>query len=133
MRSDAHRVLIIDDDRNTRALLQLLLEPHGYQVLLAPDGEVGLALAETQRPDLILLDVAMPHRTGMDVYLDLQHKPWVAGIPVLILSASLSHRDVETWRGLPNVVDALAKPYDLYALLARIDAVCGERASQVGA
>jgi chemosensory pili system protein ChpA (sensor histidine kinase/response regulator) len=133
MRSDAYHILVIDDDTNTRVLLSLLLEQHGYHVSLAPDGEVGLALAETQQPDLILLDVAMPRRDGMDVYLDLRNDPRIADIPVLILSASLSHRDVQTWLGMPNVADALAKPFDIYALLGRIEAICAGRAAQVGA
>ena len=124
MRSEAKHILVIDDDANTRALLRLLLEQHGYQVSLAPDGEVGLALAESQHPDVILLDVAMPRRDGMDVYLDLRHDPRIADIPVLIISASLSHRDVQTWLGLPNVADALTKPFDIYTLLGRIEAIC---------
>jgi DNA-binding response OmpR family regulator len=133
MRLNAHHVLVIDDDSNTRALLKLLLEQHGYHVLLAADGEVGLSLAETQRPDIIMLDIAMPRRHGMDVYLDLRNNAVSAGIPVLILAASLSRRDIETWRALPNVVDAMAKPFDMSALLARIAEICQGRADQVGA
>ena len=133
MRSDAYQILVIDDDTNTRVLLRLLLEQHGYRVSLAPDGEVGLALAENQRPDLILLDVAMPRRSGMDVYLDMRNDPRIADIPVLIISASLSNRDVQTWLGMPNVADALIKPFDIYALLGRIAAICEGHAAQVGA
>jgi two-component system phosphate regulon response regulator PhoB len=133
MHSDAYHILVIDDDTNTRVLLRLLLEQHGYSVSLAPDGEVGLALAETQRPDLILLDVAMPRRSGMDVYLDLRNDTRIADIPVLIISASLSHRDVQTWLGMPNVADALMKPFDIHGLLGRIEAICEGQAAQVGA
>jgi DNA-binding response OmpR family regulator len=133
MGSDAYHILVIDDDANTRVLIRLLLEQHGYRVSLAPDGEVGLALAATQHPDLILLDVAMPRRDGMDVYLDLRNDPRIANIPVLILSASLSNRDVQTWLGMPNVADALCKPFDIYALLGRIEAICAGQANQVAA
>jgi DNA-binding response OmpR family regulator len=133
MRSDAYHILVIDDDTNTRVLLNLLLEQQGYSVSLAPDGEVCLALAETERPDLILLDVAMPRRSGMDVYLDLRNDSRIADIPVLIISASLSNRDVQTWLGMPNVADALIKPFDIHALLSRIEAICEEHAAQVGA
>jgi len=133
MRPDAYQVLVIDDDTNTRALLSVLLEQHGYRVLLAPDGEVGLSLAETQRPDVIVLDIAMPRRHGMDVYLDLRNNPYIAEIPVLVLSASLSNRDIQTWRGLPNVVDAVAKPFSVYALVEQIDAICkGQAAPYAG-
>jgi chemosensory pili system protein ChpA (sensor histidine kinase/response regulator) len=126
-------ILVIDDDDSIRALLRLLLEPHGYRVLLAPDGEVGLALAETHHPDVILLDVAMPRRNGMDVYLDLRHNPRIAEIPVLVLSASLTERDIQTWRGLTNVVDAIMKPFDVYELLDRLAQICKRRAAQAGA
>ncbi len=81
MPAEQYRVLIIDDDANWRTLLKLLFEHEGYQVLLAPDGEIGLTLAEGGRPDIILLDVAMPHRSGLEVYLDLQNNPRTAGIP----------------------------------------------------
>jgi DNA-binding response OmpR family regulator len=128
---DSYRVLVIDDDVNTRVLLKLLLEQHGYDVLLAPDGEVGVVLAETQQPDVILLDVAMPRRHGMDVYLDMRNNPHIAGIPVLVLSASLSNRDIQTWRGLPNVVDALPKPFDIYALADRIGEVCAGELAEI--
>jgi DNA-binding response OmpR family regulator len=132
MRPESYRILVIDDDANTRLLLKLLLEQHGYDVLLAPDGEVGVVLAETQRPDVILLDVAMPRRHGMDVYLDIRDNPNIAGIPVLVLSASLSNRDIQAWRGLPNVVDALPKPFDIYALADRIGEACkGDVAASV--
>jgi DNA-binding response OmpR family regulator len=133
MCSDAYHILVIDDDTNTRVLLRLLLEQHGYVVSLAPDGEVGLTLAETLRPDLILLDVAMPRQSGMDVYLDLRNDPRIADIPVLIISASLSHRDVQTWLSMPNVADALMKPFDIFALLSRIEAICEGQATQIGA
>ena len=133
MRLDAPYILVIDDDDSIRELLRLLLEQHGYRALLAPDGEVGLALAETHHPDVILLDVAMPRRDGMDVYLDLRHNPRISDIPVLVLSASLTERDIQTWRGLTNVVDAIMKPFDVYELLDRLDQICNRGAAQAGA
>src|SRR5262245_14474723 len=132
MRLDAPNILVIDDDDSIRALLRLLFEQHGYRVLLASDGEVGLALAEAHHPDVILLDVTMPHHDGMDVYLDLRHNQRIAEIPVLVLSASLTERDIQTWRGLTNIVDAIMKPFDVYELLDRIDRICKRRAAQAG-
>jgi len=133
MEQEPCRVLVIDDDVNLRKLLKLLFDFRGYQVFLAPDGEVGMALAEGGRPDIILLDVAMPHRNGMEVYLDLQNNPLTVGIPVMVCSAVLTLRDIEAWRGLPQVVDVLMKPFDINDLIARIDAVRQRRASEVGA
>ena len=127
------RVLVIDDDVNLRQLLKLLFEHHGYEILLAPDGEVGITLAEGGRPDVILLDVAMPYRSGLEVYLDLQNNPLTAGIPVLICSAALTAREANTWRHMPNVLDVIQKPFDINRLIAQIGEICEDRARAVAA
>ena len=124
MISLSHRVLVIDDDGNMRTLLRLLFEHRGYQVLLAPDGEIGLALAEGGRPDIILLDVAMPYRNGLEVYLDLQNNPLTADIPVIVCSAALAQREIQAWYSLPHVMQVMSKPFDINALMARIEDVC---------
>jgi CheY-like chemotaxis protein len=97
-------------------------------VLLAPDGEIGMALAEGGRPDVILLDVAMPYRNGLEVYLDLQNNPQTASIPVLVASAALTRREIEAWFGLPHVEEVLAKPFDINALCERIETIGRARA-----
>ena len=119
----SYSVLLIDDDPGLRMLVRLLLEHEGHRVLLAPDGEIGLALAQGERPECILLDMAMPRRNGMDVYLDLQNSS-ASGIPVIIFSAVLNRRDEEIWRSLPHVVDVIRKPFDINLLVQRIAEVC---------
>ena len=133
MREATHRVLVIDDDGNMRTLLRLLFEHRGYQVLLAPDGEIGLALAEGGRPDVILLDVAMPYRNGLEVYLDLQNNPLTADIPLIVCSAALTQRENQAWYSLPHVMEVMPKPFDINALIARIEAVCHAEAIAVAA
>jgi DNA-binding response OmpR family regulator len=133
MSSLSHRVLVIDDDGNMRTLLRLLFEHRGYQVLLAPDGEIGMALAEGGRPDIILLDVAMPYRNGLEVYLDLQNNPITADIPVIVCSAALTQREIQAWYSLPQVMDVMPKPFDINALITRIEAVCDAEAIAVAA
>ena len=133
MTSLSHRVLVIDDDGNMRTLLRLLFEHCGYQVLLAPDGEIGMALAEGGRPDIILLDVAMPYRNGLEVYLDLQNNPLTADIPVIICSAALTQREIQAWYSLPQVMDVMPKPFDINALITRIEAVCDAEAIAIAA
>ena len=132
MRSLSHRVLVIDDDGNMRTLLRLLFEHRGYQVLLAPDGEIGMALAEGGQPDVILLDVAMPHRNGLEVYLDLQNNPLTAQIPLIVCSAALTQREIQAWYSLPHGMSVIPKPFDINALIARIEAICRAQAVQVG-
>ena len=133
MRSLSHRVLVIDDDGNMRTLLRLLFEHRGYQVLLAPDGEIGMALAEGGRPDIILLDVAMPYRNGLEVYLELQNSPLTADIPVIVCSAALTQREIQAWYSLPQVVEVMPKPFDINALIARIEVVCSAEAIAMAA
>jgi DNA-binding response OmpR family regulator len=128
MLAEQYRVLIIDDDANLRMLLKLLFEHEGYEVLLAPDGEVGVMLAEGGRPDVILLDVAMPHRSGLDVYLDLQNNPLTSGMPVLVCSAALTRDEERRWYHLPNVLQVISKPFDINALIVQIKQICQQRA-----
>lgn len=132
MLAEPYRVLVIDDDVNLRTLLKLLFEHEGYQVLLAPDGEIGMTLAEGGRPDIILLDVAMPHRSGLEVYLDLQNNPLTADIPVLVCSAALTRPESQRWYRLPNVLEVIAKPFDINALIQRIERVCRDHAVEAG-
>jgi DNA-binding response OmpR family regulator len=132
MTEATHRVLVIDDDGNLRQLLKLLFEHHGFEILLAPDGEIGMTLAEGGRPDVILLDVAMPYRSGLEVYLDLQNNALTSNIPVLICSAALTMRETETWEAMPNVVEVVQKPFDINKLIARIADICEERAAEIG-
>lgn len=127
MRSESYRVLVIDPDGNVRTLLQLTFDQQGHQVLVTPDGAVGVTLAQVEQPDIILLDVDAAHRNGSDVYLDLQRNPQTAGIPVLIFSAAFTRGDRVAWRRMPNVVDAIVKPFEIAALLSSIDAVCATR------
>ena len=133
MREATHRVLVIDDDGNMRTLLRLLFEHRGYQVLLAPDGEIGMSLAEGGRPDIILLDVAMPYRNGLEVYLDLQNNPLTADIPLIVCSAALTQRENQAWYSLPHVMEVMPKPFDINALIARIEAICQAEAVAVAA
>jgi DNA-binding response OmpR family regulator len=132
MTEATHRVLVIDDDGNLRQLLKLLFEHHGYEILLAPDGEIGMTLAEGGRPDVILLDVAMPYRSGFEVYLDLQNNALTSNIPVLVCSAALTKRETETWQAMPNVVEVVQKPFDINKLIARIAGICEERTAEIG-
>ena len=132
MTEATHRVLVIDDDGNLRQLLKLLFEHHGFEILLAPDGEIGMTLAEGGRPDVILLDVAMPYRSGIEVYLDLQNNALTSNIPVLVCSAALTRRETEAWQAMPNVVEVVKKPFDINKLIARIADLCEERAAEIG-
>lgn len=131
MEGATYRVLVIDDDDNIRTLVKLMCGHQGIEVIEAPDGEVGLSVAVAHRPNIILLDVNMPNRQGMDVYLDLRNHSSTSSIPVMILSAALTQRDVQMWQGLPNIVDVITKPFDMYTLVARIQDILAVRATML--
>jgi CheY-like chemotaxis protein len=86
-------------------------------VLEAADGRTGLRLAEQERPDIILLDLAMPEVTGVEVIRRLGERVPAAGIPVLVMSAFL---DVIPLRDRERVAGVLPKPIDVSDLLAAI-------------
>jgi DNA-binding response OmpR family regulator len=102
------KILFVDDDNFLRKVYKAELEDHGYEVLLAADGEEGLAMAKANDPDLILLDMIMPHKNGFEVLTELQANPLTKNIPVIILS-NLGQKD-DIRKGLDlGAVDYLVK------------------------
>jgi CheY-like chemotaxis protein len=81
------RVLVIDDEPDVRWLLRLSLERVGHEVLLAEDGLRGVAMAQRQRPDVIVLDLMMPVMDGYGVLEALAKDGRTSALPVLVLTA----------------------------------------------
>ncbi|MBD3561023.1 hybrid sensor histidine kinase/response regulator, partial [Planktothrix sp. FACHB-1355] len=79
-------ILIVDDDKNIRALLRQQLESEGYQIREAKDGIDAINQVKHKKPDLIILDVMMPHINGFDVAAVLKNDPQTMSIPIIILS-----------------------------------------------
>src|SRR3954470_2008994 len=84
------KILVVDDDRKTVALLKLYLEKDGYQVLAAHDGRQALELARQRRPDLIVLDLMLPNVDGLDVCRILRAE---SGTPIIMLTARTTEDD----------------------------------------
>lgn len=80
------KVLVVDDDDNTRRFLTVALEENGYEAITAADGEEGYQKIEEERPDLILLDVMMPKKTGFSLFKQLRRKEEFKDIPVIMLT-----------------------------------------------
>ena len=103
------RILVIDDSRRIRsALRQAILEPEGYRVLTAPDGQAGLALALRERPDLVLLDVSMPRMNGLEVLAKLQQTRYEWPVILMTLHGS---EDVAVQAFRLGAYDYLRKPF----------------------
>src|SRR5438309_6532229 len=115
------RVLLIEDDAWIRTFLRDVLSDEGFVVIEAADGKTGLNLAFEHCPDIVLLDLAMPEFTGMDVLHGLQRMQRTRTIPVIVLSA---YAAVLAPADASAVASVLAKPTDIPVLLEAIrDAV----------
>lgn len=80
------KILLIDDDENIHEVISLFLEADKHDVLSALDAPRGIAIAESERPDLIMLDLAMPGMDGTEAYRILKGNPKTAEIPVMIFT-----------------------------------------------
>ena len=113
-------ILTIDDQADIRRLVRMTLEYDGYNVLEACEGEEGLALARSRRPDLILLDVMMPGIDGLMVSKTLQADPQLSRIPVIMLTALDRDSDIDA--GMDAGARAyLCKPFGPVELLQMIE------------
>ncbi len=111
------RVLVVDDSEAIRELIAVNLELEGYDVRSAADGLLGLDLVATWRPDVITLDVVMPHLGGFETLERLRADPATACIPVVIVTGRAQAADRA--RGDALGVDAyLSKPFEPAELVA---------------
>ncbi|WP_404382641.1 response regulator [Knoellia locipacati] len=118
------RVLLIDDDFSIRLVAQACLERAGWEVSTAASGPEGMVMAETEQPEVILLDVMMPGMDGPATLTRLQCNARTRGIPVVLLTATLPTSDEPPWKGLP-VAGVLPKPFDPALLPAQITSMLG--------
>ena len=95
MSDTAKRLLLVEDDRFLRRACEVSLKQRGFAVTSAVDGEEGLRLARSERPDLILLDMLMPKLSGLDVLKALRSDAATRGLRVLVLSNSSREQDVQ--------------------------------------
>jgi DNA-binding response OmpR family regulator len=116
------KILVVDDEPVIRDFLQAVLTEEGYTVLQAPDGRAALPLAVSEQPDLILMDIMMPHLNGIDACRRLRETPATRHIPVLILTAYNTHDRLEE-SIIAGADDFLGKPIDVVELRIRVRAI----------
>lgn len=110
-------ILAAEDDKIVRDALAMALEGAGYDVRVCEDGAGALSAYRERRPDLLLLDVMMPRKSGYDVCVEVRKQD--AATPILFLTAKSSEEDVVLGLGL-GADDFIAKPFKIRELLARI-------------
>ena len=115
----AEKILIADDEPNIVTALEFLLERAGYAVRVARNGEEALAAIAADVPDLVLLDIMMPVKSGYEVCKRIREQPEWRRIKVIILSAK--GRDAEVTKGLAMGADLyVTKPFSTRELLGQI-------------
>jgi DNA-binding response OmpR family regulator len=118
----APRILIVDDEPNIVISLEYLMKREGWETAVASDGEAALAALERSTPDLVILDVMLPHLNGFEVCRRLRADPRWRALRVLMLTAK--GRETEVEKGLGLGADAyVTKPFSTKDLITRIRAL----------
>jgi two-component system, cell cycle response regulator DivK len=113
-------ILIIEDYSDTRQLLSVLLRRNGYKVLEAEDGLEGFLKATGTKPDLIIMDLALPEMDGIEAARRIHDTPKLSHVPIIALSAYLTP-DVERAVFNAGCVEMFPKPFDSESLLECIE------------
>lgn len=114
-----YKVLIADDEPNIVVSLEFLMKREGHEVSIARDGQQALDLIRSVRPDLVLLDVMMPVKSGFEVLQAVRADEAVAGTKILMLTAK--GRENDATKGLALGADAyMTKPFSTRELAGRV-------------
>ena len=89
------KILVVEDDALISRMYQKVFESEGYEVFMAVDGQIGLDLARTKKPTIILLDIMMPKLNGLQMLQQLKADPDIAKIPVIVLTNLSGAQDAE--------------------------------------
>jgi two-component system alkaline phosphatase synthesis response regulator PhoP len=128
----AQRILVVDDDPQIVRLARSYLEQAGFEVLAAGDGERALHVIRADRPDLIVLDLMLPGRNGLDVAQIIRKDALLAQLPIIMLTARVEDADRINGFAL-GADDYMTKPFNPLELVARVQAVLRRALGQVSA
>ena len=116
-------ILIVEDDPDVLGLVVTMLTEEGYRVATAQDGEAGLTVARSERPDLIVLDLMLPRMNALQFRAVQRHDPLLCDVPVICLSGA-SHAATVAWElGTENCI---SKPIDFAAFLSLVRKYCAQ-------
>ena len=120
---EGKKILIVDDDVEIVDTIQTVLQANGYAVVFARDGTQGLVMVERERPDLVILDMMMPRRSGFLV-LERLRRTRKDMIPVIMITANEGSRH-KAYAEYLGVVDYIRKPFAMDRLLDSVDRLLG--------
>ncbi len=122
MTTNGKTILVADDDPDLRDIVRSVLEPAGFQVLEAPNGEHAVAAVQVQAPDLLILDYAMPGLTGPQVCERLRRDTLLRHVPIIMLTGRSDIQDKVAGMS-SGADDYVVKPFDPQELLVRVQSV----------
>lgn len=126
----SRRILVVDDDPEIVESIRMALQARGYEVLVARDGNQGLAMAERESPDLVILDMMMPKRSGFLVLERLRRNQQDDRIlPVIMITANEGSRH-KAYAEMLSVSDYIRKPFAMDRLLESVKRALGEDANE---
>ena len=123
------KILIIEDNPDNMLLTVMLLESVGHDVLSAVDAEAGLALARSEQPDLILMDIQLPGMDGLEATMLLKADPLTGTVPVIALTALAMKGDEERIRAA-GCDGYLAKPISIQDFLSTVEVQMARKTSE---
>lgn len=116
------KILTVDDEKHIVRLIQVNLERQGYEVVTANDGREALEKVDSERPDLVILDVMMPYMDGFEVLQNMKRNPSTRDIPVIMLTAKA--QDADVFKGWQSGVDCyLTKPFNPMELISFVQRI----------
>jgi two-component system, OmpR family, alkaline phosphatase synthesis response regulator PhoP len=119
------KILIADDEQNIVISLEFLMKREGFVVSIAQDGEEAVEKIRAELPDLVLLDVMMPKKSGFEVCQEVKSDPALQSVRILMLTAK--GRDTEVAKGLALGADAyMTKPFSTRELVERVRSMLAE-------
>jgi len=120
------KILIADDDQDTVSFLASMLRANKYEVVVAFDGMQTITVAHKEKPDLILLDIMMPVRSGINIFENLKMSALTAIIPVIFITG-VANSEIKQKALKMGAADYIVKPFKTEYLLSKVRKVLGEQ------
>lgn len=126
---EGKKVLVVDDEVNIRQIIEFMLKQRGYVVVQAVDGPDAEAKIRSERPDLIILDVMLPGKSGFEICADLKSSPEYKDIPVLMLTAIAKGvaKSDEYWKERSRADGFISKPFNARALMETVESLLAKK------